>query len=154
MRNLVIGVVVVGVAIAFLNITKPPKNWRNKNPLNIKEGNNWDGEAKANLDPIFEEYKTHEYGFRAGYKLLSNYMDIYGLKTVEQILYRFAPAGSENPHIENYINYVAKHLEVARDDRITKEHLPVMMLWMSRFEGARGLYSYNIDQVLAGVALA
>ncbi|HAS8492972.1 TPA: structural protein, partial [Vibrio vulnificus] len=39
---------------------------RNNNPLNIRKGNDWQGESILNTDSEFEVFKHHKFGFRAG----------------------------------------------------------------------------------------
>lgn len=89
---------------------KLPRGIRNNNPLNIKKGNNWQGERKIQTDPIFEQFESMQYGLRAGFKLLRNYITGFNGKrkpcrTLHDIIFRWAPT-SEN-HSMNYLTFVA-----------------------------------------------
>ena len=88
-----------------------PRGIRNNNPLNIRKGNNWLGERHPQMDAAFEEFESMEYGIRAGFKILRNYISGYGglthkVNTIEKIVRRWAPE-SENDTLA-YINKVAK----------------------------------------------
>ena len=63
------------------------------------------------MDAAFEEFESMEYGVRAGFKILRNYISGYGglthkVNTIEKIVRRWAPE-SENDTLA-YINKVAK----------------------------------------------
>ena len=64
---------------------------RNNNPLNIRVGNNWQGERKPNTDGAFEQFQTMQYGYRAAFKLLKTYMGKYRCHTIRQIIHKWAP---------------------------------------------------------------
>jgi hypothetical protein len=75
---------------------------RNNNPGNIRKGIPWDGLAKEQTDPSFDQFISAEYGIRALAKLLLAYQDFHGLNTIEGIINRWAPP------VENATNnYVA-----------------------------------------------
>lgn len=57
-------------------------------------------------DKSFEVFESAAYGVRALIVLLSNYYKLYNLKTIEQIINKYAPP-SENA-TKNYIAVVAK----------------------------------------------
>lgn len=69
---------------------------RNNNPLNIRKGNAWQGEREKQSDPIFEEFKSMEYGLRAGLKLMRNYIEgrtatKKKYDTISKLISRWAP---------------------------------------------------------------
>ncbi|MDB1122841.1 structural protein [Vibrio algarum] len=167
MKMLVIGVLAV---IAIKYVTRPKltndellylnggamsrvnRGIRNNNPLNIKEGNNWQGESDTNIDPVFEEFEHPKYGFRAGAKLLRNYEKLYGLNSVRGIISKFAPS-SEN-HTENYITFVAKELGVNSENTLNlwdDDLLARMLHAMSIMENGR---HYSLSEAKKGVELA
>lgn len=79
---------------------KIPRGIRNNNPLNIRIGNNWQGEKAVQTDKVFEQFESMTYGLRAGFKILRNYMSGYDgrqrpLNCVADIITRWAPP-SEN----------------------------------------------------------
>ena len=88
-----------------------PRGFRNNNPLNIRKGNNWKGEKQPQTDAAFEQFESMQYGVRAGFKILKNYMTGFnGLaqkaNTIEKIVTRWAPP-SEND-TASYISTVEK----------------------------------------------
>ena len=91
-------------------MAKPPRGILNCNPGNIRESagdrTQWLGERTTDDDKSFEEFVSPEYGIRALAKILINYRTQYGLKTIRQIITRWAPP-SEND-TEAYIASVSK----------------------------------------------
>lgn len=80
---------------------KVPRGIRNNNPLNIRKGNNWQGERHPQTDPAFEEFTSMQYGIRAGFKLIRNYMSGFNgltkkINTIEGIIKRWAPSNENN----------------------------------------------------------
>lgn len=90
-----------------------PRGIRNNNPLNIRIGNVWMGEVQMNTDGEFEQFVNIRYGLRAAFVLLRRYICHYRLKTITQIISRWAPA-TENV-TENYIKHVAKMTSLDAD---------------------------------------
>ena len=93
---------------------KVPRGIRNNNPLNIRKGNNWLGERTPQVDRAFEEFQTIEYGLRAAFKLMRNYITGFSgrsakYNTIRKLVRRWAPP-SENA-TQNYIDFVCKHVE-------------------------------------------
>lgn len=95
---------------------KVPRGIRNNNPLNIRKGNNWQGERYPQSDKAFEEFESMEYGIRAGMKLLRHYITGYNgrtrpFNTVEKIIRRWAPP-FENA-TDKYIDFVATRMGIS-----------------------------------------
>ena len=117
---------------------------RNNNPMNLRTGNNWDGESTTKSDPAFEVFESPEWGIRAGGKLLLNYQAHYGLGSVMEIISRFAPS------VENdtaaYISSVSKALNIAPDMRFrVAELLPELVAAIIKHENGLNPYS---DQLI------
>lgn len=88
-----------------------PRGIRNNNPLNIRKGNNWRGERVHQTDTQFEEFKSIEYGLRAAFILIRNYITGYNgrtqkFDTIAKIIRRWAPP-TENA-TQRYIDTVSK----------------------------------------------
>lgn len=69
---------------------------RNNNPFNMnRTGTSWVGEVRPGSDPRFAEFKTLDYGLRAG---LINLMNGYFSKglTLAEIIRKYAPAFENN----------------------------------------------------------
>lgn len=87
-----------------------PRGIRNNNPLNIRKGNNWQGELSPQSDKEFEQFESMTMGVRAGLKILRNYITGYDghrqpIDTIEKIITRWAPP-SEND-TRKYIDRVS-----------------------------------------------
>lgn len=85
---------------------KKPRGIRNNNPLNIRIGNRWQGEVWYPSDTQFEQFIEMKWGVRAAFIILRNYIERYHLRTIPEIVTRWAPK-SENDTL-NYIKQVSK----------------------------------------------
>ena len=89
------------------NIASLPRGIRNNNPGNLRKNTDpWQGLAVPQADRDFFTFKSAIYGIRALARTLIAYQDEHGLRTIRQIISRWAPA-SEND-TGAYINAVAK----------------------------------------------
>jgi len=70
------------------------RGFRNKNPFNIRRSmSKWVGKVPQGTDPEFEQFSAFQFGVRAGLYLLTKYVRDYKLKSVEEIIHRYAPDG-------------------------------------------------------------
>lgn len=92
-----------------------PRGIRNNNPLNIKIGNDWQGE-RSNTDGVFEEFITMQYGLRAAFIILRKYITKYERNTIRKIVHSWSPDGSSIESI--YMSSVSKWSAIALDDTI------------------------------------
>ena len=77
------------------------RGYSNNNPLNLdySDRNNWLNKVpkQYNTDPRFEQFYTSMvYGFRAAMINIRTYITKYGLRTVQDIVYKWAPAADGN----------------------------------------------------------
>lgn len=105
----------------MMSKAKTPRGIRNNNPLAIRKGNNWLGERHPQSDPAFEEFESIEYGLRAAFILLRNYITGGGTgrvhhDTIDKIIRRWAPE-VENA-TERYIDYVSHITGISRYQRV------------------------------------
>jgi hypothetical protein len=96
--------------------TNQTRGVRNNNPGNIRIGVPWDGRKLPNTDGSFDQFTTPQYGIRALMKLLLAYQDYHGLKTVAQIINRWAPTNENDTSA--YVHSVATSLDVQPNDCI------------------------------------
>jgi hypothetical protein len=156
--NLLVALCSVGFIYMLTKQQSAPLNVRYNNPLNIRTGNDWDGERERDIEKGYEEFITPAFGFRAAYKLLMNYKNWYGADTLQTIINRWAPAkGSHDGqtyvnHTQSYIKYVSERIGINPSDEIPAHIYPELMLAMADFEGAKG--AFNLSQAREGVALA
>ncbi len=91
---------------------KQARGYRNRNPGNIDyvPTNRWQGQVgiepapRGGGRPRFAVFESHEYGIRALAMLLTTYQDRHGLRTIRQIINRWAP-GTEN-NTGSYVGFV------------------------------------------------
>lgn len=112
-----------------------PRGIRNNNPLNIRRSTDvFIGEKKSD-DPAFKQFTSMAYGYRAGLKILTNYYKIYSLRTIRQILGRFAPEQENNTSA--YVRLVSVYTGIDPDtvlDYRDKDQMCAIVAAMSRVE--------------------
>lgn len=89
-------------------LTRGLRNW---NPGNIEKGDSWRGLAKTQTDPRFCTFIDYSYGWRAMALILLGYERKHNLRTVQEIIHRWAPP------VENdtgaYVSHVASQMGVS-----------------------------------------
>ena len=96
-----------------------PRGIRNHNPGNIRHSNDkWQGLAPADeqTDKDFVKFIDPTWGIRALAVLLITYQDKHGLRTVERIIQRWAPANENNTVA--YVAAVSARLHVGPSQAI------------------------------------
>jgi len=99
-----------------------PRGIRNNNPLNIRlSKDKWVGQSNYLTPPgkggdggesEFCQFYTMEYGWRAAFVILfRTYYGKYGLKTIRDIVSRWAPAKENNT--EAYIRHVSDYTGIS-----------------------------------------
>lgn len=109
---------------------KTSRGYRNKNPGNIDHvpTNKWQGLADPPLeDPPrgggrarFARFVSHEYGIRALALLLITYQDRHNLRTIRQIVNRWAPPKENST--SSYVNFVDQQLPRHTADDVLNLH--------------------------------
>lgn len=81
---------------------------RNNNPGNIRWGDDWQGlvPQAQRTDKSFCQFVSPEYGIRAMIVIQRNYQRKYGLKTITEIIQRWAPPNENDT--QAYISSVAQ----------------------------------------------
>jgi hypothetical protein len=97
------------------NDPRNSRGYRNRNPGNIEHNpaNKWLGLDNPPSDGRFCRFVSHEYGIRALAILLQSYQDRHGLRTLREIIGRYAPPNENKT--EAYVNTVARRMGVGRD---------------------------------------
>lgn len=101
------------------------RGFRNKNPGNIDyvPSNRWQGQVgieTTGSPPRFAVFETHEYGIRALAMLLTTYQDRHGLRTIRQIVNRWAPPNENSTN--SYVNFVDTRLPRHGADDVLNLH--------------------------------
>lgn len=88
------------------------------NPGNIRAGA---GKFYGEVDPVrgFRSFNSLTYGYRAMMKILQTYHNNDGLKTISQIVNRYAPPSDNNP-TSAYAAFVAHSIGVDVNQDISK----------------------------------
>lgn len=97
-----------------------PRGIRNNNPGNIRKGTDrWNGLAPNNqqTDPAFWIFTQAAWGLRAIAVILLTYQRKHGLKTLRQMIARWAP--SEENNTTAYVDDVAHRVGEDPDAEIT-----------------------------------
>ena len=94
---------------------KLPRGIRNNNPLNIRRsGDKWQGLKTLQEDREFFQFETIELGWRAAFVILcKTYYGKYKLRTIRDIVSRWAPAKENNT--EAYIRHVSDYTGIGPD---------------------------------------
>lgn len=97
-----------------------PRGIRNNNPGNVEHSpkNNWLGLANPPSDGRYCRFTNPQYGVRAMLWLLLTYQTKYRLKTIKQIIERYAPRQDKNA-TDEYIDHVAKKAGVKANEAIS-----------------------------------
>lgn len=88
---------------------------RNCNPGNIRQSKGrYKGEVRPSRDPAFKQFESLAWGYRAIFVLLDTYRTRHGLRTIAQMITRWAPP-SEN-RTDAYIRAVAESTGIGPDE--------------------------------------
>lgn len=131
--------------------TSGARGLRNNNPGNIrKSADRWQGLALLQDDPAFFKFTEPKWGVRAIGKILRNYETRYSLRTVRDLISRWAPP-VENL-TESYVDTVARALRVQPDATIdVSASLPTLASAIIQHEN--GTNPYTTEQVREWVYL-
>ncbi|MGX5659989.1 hypothetical protein ACWKWV_09745 [Castellaniella ginsengisoli] len=143
-------------------MTKKPRGVRNFNPGNIRWGDPWQGLVPENqrTDKDFCQFVSAAYGIRALARTLITYQDKYSLRTIRQIIGRWAPAKENDTPA--YVRAVAAQTGRAANDRLdmqTYADLRPLVEAIIRHENGAGPLGtpntwYDTQTIDKGLALA
>lgn len=94
-------------------VKKEPLGVRNRNPLNIRAGEDWRGKVGTNKG--FVVFRNYVYAYRAAFRILHIYKYGHKIKTVGRIIQRWAPE-CEN----NTVGYIKRVCELTGFDPSTE----------------------------------
>ena len=131
----------------------PTRGVRNNNPGNIRHGDPWQGMRPEQTDSDFVQFISPEYGIRALVKTLLSYQRQYGLRTIAQIIARWAPPSENNTAA--YITAVAGAVRVRPDDPLVLTDRAVMLPLVRAIIAHENGYSpYTAQEMDAGLRMA
>jgi hypothetical protein len=124
----------------------------NCNPGNIRHSKVvYQGEVQPSRDVAFKQFRCVEWGYRAMFVLLDTYRIRYGLRTIREMISRYAPASENNT--EAYITAVCDMTGIGADEpldtRSKRDMIPLVGA-MSKVENG---VQPNFEDVEAGFNL-
>ena len=122
---------------------------RNNNPGNIRKSSTVYLGETVSADTSFKTFESVEYGYRAMFVLLHTYQKRYGLKTLRQMISRWAPP-EDNNDTEAYISAVSDDSGVPADSTITTTYKDVMVPIVAAMSRVENGVSANMPDVLEG----
>jgi hypothetical protein len=127
---------------------KTPRGLRNNNPGNIRRNSDVFQGEKTSSDREFKQFKSMAYGYRAIFKILSNYYRNYKLDTIRKMISRWAPENENNT--DAYIKAVSDYAGIPADDPVNitdREQMIRIVAGMSKVENGR---EADMSDVIAG----
>jgi hypothetical protein len=141
------------------SVNSAVRGLRNNNPGNIrKNATAWQGllPPAEQTDPAFFRFASMAYGIRAMVKILYTYQDSHNLRTVRQIIGRWAPPNENDTN--GYVQYVADRMGVAPDTYINvhDEHtvLALVRAIIAMENGSVSATLIATTTIVAGIDLA
>ena len=125
-----------------------PRGLRNNNPGNIRKNSDVFQGEKTSSDKEFKQFKSMAYGYRAIFKILSNYYRNYKLDTIRKMIGRWAPENENDT--DAYIKAVSDYAGIPADDPINindRAQMIRIVAGMSRVENGR---EAEMSDVIAG----
>lgn len=127
-------------------MTKQPRGIRNHNPGNIRHGDPWQGLAEKQTDPAFCQFKSAAYGIRALARTLITYQDKYNLRSVREIINRWAPPSENNTSA--YVTAVARSMGLTADTQLDTHNFIILRGLTEaiiRHENGAGPLAYSLN---------
>lgn len=126
-----------------------PRGYRNNNPGNIRINSDlFQGEIRPSKDNSFKQFETMAYGYRAVFRILSNYYRNYKLDTIRKMIGRWAPENENDT--DAYVKAVSGYAGIPADDPINindREQMIRIVAGMSKVENGR---EADMSDVIAG----
>lgn len=131
-----------------------PRGIRNHNPGNlVRDGTDWKGlSADQTGDARFCVFKQPVWGVRALAKVLLTYRSKHGLKTVAQIIRRYAPPVENNT--DAYVGAVARALGVSVDEPLELDEVVLTKMVKAIIHHENGRQPYSDSVVTEAVRMA
>lgn len=127
---------------------------RNRNPGNIRHGGSqWQGASAVQTDADFVQFSDSKWGVRALARVLLNYQSRHNLRTVREIIGRWAPPVENDTG--SYVQAVARRLAVSPDAVIDLgDHNLLTALAAAIIRHENGVQPFAVADLSEWVALA
>ena len=125
-----------------------PRGLRNNNPGNIRRNSDvFQGEVNPSRDKEFKQFQSMAHGYRAVFKILSNYYNKYRLTTIRKMIGRWAPENENNTSA--YVSLVSSYAGIGPDEPLSfdREQMIRIVAGMSKVENGR---EADMSDVIAG----
>ena len=139
----------VALAGVLLMLQREPRGIRNKNPLNIELGDNWQGLAAVQTDGRFAQFTDPRYGYRAAARILDSY-GARGIVTIREIIETWAPSFENNTNA--YVDSVARKMGADPDSTVTFGNMAQLFAAMTKHENGKNPHS--IELIREGISWA
>ena len=129
---------------------------RNSNPGNIRQSSTrFKGEVRPSQDPAFKQFSSMVWGYRAIFVILNTYATKHRLRTIREMISRWAPPVENHTNI--YIDTVSQLASLDADtpiDTLQREVMLPLVAAMSQVENGtkadytsleRGFDLYIVD---------
>ncbi len=132
----------------------PPRGIRNRNPGNLRRSSDpWQGLAAEQTDSEFFQFASAKWGIRALVRTLIAYQDRVGLKTIKQMIGRWAPPNENDTGA--YVRAVAASVGVGENDEIDVHDYTILRpLTLAIIRHENGQQPYTDAEIDAGLVLA
>jgi hypothetical protein len=133
---------------------RTPRGIRNHNPGNIRRSSDpWQGLAERQSDVEFFTFKSPIYGIRALARTLITYQDKHGLRTIRQIIGRWAPPVENNTNA--YVRAVAEATDLDADQMLDLHNFDYLFpLTKAIIKHENGQQPYIDAQITKALVLA
>jgi hypothetical protein len=133
---------------------RTPRGIRNHNPGNIRRSSDpWQGLAERQSDVEFFTFKSPIYGIRALARTLITYQDKHGLRTIRQIIGRWAPPVENNTNA--YVRAVAEETDLDADQMLDLHNFEYLFpLTKAIIKHENGQQPYTDAQITKALVLA
>ncbi|HBR68074.1 MAG TPA: structural protein P5 [Rhodospirillaceae bacterium] len=133
---------------------RTPRGIRNHNPGNIRRNSDpWQGLAERQGDVEFFTFKSPIYGIRALARTLITYQDKHDLRTIRQIIGRWAPPVENNTNA--YVRAVAEATDLDADQMLDLHDFDYLFpLTKAIIKHENGQQPYTDAQITKALVLA
>lgn len=133
---------------------RAPRGIRNHNPGNIRRSSDpWQGLAERQGDMEFFTFKSPVYGIRALARTLITYQDKHGLRTIRQIIGRWAPPVENNTNA--YVRAVSEATDLDADQILDLHNFDYLFpLTKAIIKHENGQQPYTDAQITKALVLA
>jgi hypothetical protein len=137
-----------------MTATRDPRGVRNNNPGNIRRnGDPWQGLDERQGDMEFFTFKSSIYGIRALARTLITYQDKHNLRSIRQIISRWAPSVENNTNA--YVRAVVADTGLDADQQLDLHRFDqIKPLIEAIIQHENGQQPYSETQITKGLVLA